>query len=311
MGLLGNIVKKVLGKNFILPFTKGTRFVFVYHDISNTNEQHFSEAYSTTISQFEAQIELLQSLFKIVPLSLIVDPNELDNTGNYAAITFDDGFQSVYTNARPIMNEKKIPYTVFFNKAALENDQLWVSNLVLADDSYQEKLSELVGVNVGEEDAISSFMTNGQFSKDFVNSYQIENPNFSKVYMGLEEMEQLSKEDVIIGNHSSDHLALASIADSALMKDQIEGNKSFLEKESGKTVQHFALPFGKKNHYSSKVVELITHSGHTHIYTTNPNRFNSSYLNSSNLIPRIGVTTQSKSDLMFLINRTFLTTYDL
>ncbi|MBK7270018.1 MAG: polysaccharide deacetylase family protein, partial [Flavobacteriales bacterium] len=49
--------------------------------------------------------------------------------GNFATITFDAGFKSVYTDARPLLRAARMPYAVFINGAAVTQGQNWITNM--------------------------------------------------------------------------------------------------------------------------------------------------------------------------------------
>lgn len=93
--------------------------VLQYHHVSNDTPA------STSIapSQFEAHLQYLQDNgFKVVPLSSIVDGVKgvqplKDKT---VAITFDDAYIDVLTQAKPILDKFNFPYTIFVNPGIIE-----------------------------------------------------------------------------------------------------------------------------------------------------------------------------------------------
>jgi len=65
---------------------------------------------STQLSRFARQMELLLRLTRPVPASF---SGPFETGCRYAAVTFDDGFLSVITNAIPELEKRGIPCTVF------------------------------------------------------------------------------------------------------------------------------------------------------------------------------------------------------
>jgi peptidoglycan/xylan/chitin deacetylase (PgdA/CDA1 family) len=118
--LLKRFASEILSRKFLVPGNK--RFVFVYHDISNPGDPQYSELYSTTVSQFRTQIELLASLFDLVPLETIVSRES--NEKHMASITFDDGFLSVKENAMDYLLQRGIPFAVFLSYRAIKENYL-------------------------------------------------------------------------------------------------------------------------------------------------------------------------------------------
>jgi len=73
--------------------------VLVYHAVS-----------SGDIPRFARQMDLLKKLVRPVSADQL---ESLSEGIHHAAVTFDDGFQSLYENALPVLLERQIPSTVF------------------------------------------------------------------------------------------------------------------------------------------------------------------------------------------------------
>ncbi|MEQ8478573.1 MAG: polysaccharide deacetylase family protein [Fulvivirga sp.] len=306
-------LKRLVSAKAMSGLFKNRRFIFVYHDISNENSIHHANQYSTTPERFFEQIEFLKSQFEIIPLQQLVNDNDLSSNKSYASLTFDDGFESVFSIARPILNERKIPYSVFVNLSALVNNQVWVSNIIMNDKSYENKLRKLAGVSTPKNSTISDIMSGGNFTNEFLTNYKIDNSDTQqRVYMGLDQLKRLKEEGVLIGNHSSDHFVLSQCDDETL-KNQIKAIDSLLVNELGlNKVEYFAIPFGKKGHYNSKVLEEISTFGYKYIFSTNPDHFKIKKTNHSYMLyPRIGIGEDTTDQIQFYINRSYFRNYDL
>lgn len=304
-------IKNLLAIRMFMKMFRGNRFIFVFHDISDSNELHFSKEYSTPVSRFREQLALFQEIFKIIPLEQIVTDKNLDKSKNYAAITFDDGFYSVFKNARPILKEKNIPYAVFLNGAAIKDNQLWFSNIEIAGKNYEEKILKISQTVLTDgEDPISAIYSRGKFNQYFRDNYKLKETS-KKIYIDSDDVMVLQQEDVLIGSHSYDHFALG-FCDDETARIQIEENHLLLKQLTHETIRHFAIPFGKKKHYNKNTISALKESGHTYIYSANPNKFNSNDLNKNDFFfPRIGITDQTPREILFMINRTLFKKYDL
>lgn len=296
------ILKKIVSSKFFLNYPKGRRYIFLFHDVSDENEKHHSDIYSTSIKQFKKNISLINNFFHIIPLDELVSNNHLDNK-NYASITFDDGFFSVLKNAYPVLSKLNIPFTIFVNGEAIKNNQLWVSNLILnKDQNYHKKLSNLTQVKYLHNKSVQSIYSNGFFDKKFCKVYKFANRD-KKIYLNFEDIVFLVSKSVNIESHSFHHLVLSK-CEKNLLDSEILDNKTFLANINKKDSLHFAIPFGKQNHYNESVIKKIRSFGYKYIYTTEANYFNKSNLNDENyLFPRITITNQSTSELMYSINR--------
>jgi len=92
----------------------GTLVILTYHSVKL--EQ---------VLKFERQMDMI--LKKSYPVFADIE-GPLDKGQNYAAVTFDDGFQSVLKNAIPKMRERKIPATIFIPSGYFGKRPGWINN---------------------------------------------------------------------------------------------------------------------------------------------------------------------------------------
>ena len=302
MKTIKKLIKFLISNKFFLNFYKGKRYIFLFHDVSNENDLQHSEIYSTNIKYFEKNIKLINDLFKIIPLNSLVKDRLSDNK-NYASITFDDGFLSVLENAYPILKKLNIPFTIFVNGEAISNNQLWVSNIIINKDSnYKERLINLARLNKNNINPIEEIYTNGIFNEEFCAQYKIKSKS-KKIYLDYNDLIFLTNNSVSIASHSFHHLVL-SRCDKELLVNEIIKNKNIVDSINDNNIDHFAIPFGKENHYNENVLNVLNNYGYKYIYTTKPSYFNKSCLNNkSYLFPRITVTNQKPKELMYNIIR--------
>ena len=314
-----NTAKKILSRDFFLPVLRSKRFIFLYHDIAAEKEKHYSDYYySTTPENFKRQIAFLARKFELIPLDALVTDDGLSRKKHYASIVFDDGFLSVAEIARKILDAEQIPFALFVNKSAMLFDQLWLSNLIIHkdDQNYLQKIfNSLTNKSVSYEE----FMTNPIKA---VNEHIIYDKNFretylhdaagkeKRVYLNTEEVRQLCNDGILIGSHSTDHYRMGNCTETEL-STQIVENVDFLKDLLDTEIEHFSIPFGKKEHYDKNVIEKIFASGHKFIYSTNIVSFEADKIAKPNfLFPRLGILNQTPEELMFNINRTFIKKYD-
>ncbi|NUM89551.1 MAG: polysaccharide deacetylase family protein [Bdellovibrionales bacterium] len=161
--------KKVLSSRLLI--SKKARVVFLFHDVSDPGAEGHSAHYSTPPAAFREQIEFLHHAFDLVPLP---DLHKARGNGKpLAGISFDDGFLSVLERAHPLLRSLRIPYTVFLNRAAAQDNRLHYS------DRYP-------GLNRAWR---------------------------GKVYLDEEDVRQMSREGVAFGSHTLSHPTLSEIGD--------------------------------------------------------------------------------------------------
>lgn len=92
--------------------------VLQYHHVSDATPA----STSTSTSLFAAQLDLISEMdLSVVPLESATREalaGEAENK-QLVAITFDDAYESVYRNARPLLESRGVPYTVFVNTDAV------------------------------------------------------------------------------------------------------------------------------------------------------------------------------------------------
>jgi len=92
--------------------------ILQYHHVSDTTPK------STTITpaQFEVHLKYLEEhSFNVVPLSQIMEKiqNQQPLKDNTVAITFDDAYIDILTQAKPLLDQFNYPYTIFVNPAII------------------------------------------------------------------------------------------------------------------------------------------------------------------------------------------------
>lgn len=132
-----------------------------------------------------------------------------------------------------------------------------------------------------------------------------------KVFLDEDDIKDMATQGVAIGSHSSTHKVLAD-CDEATLREEIMENKLYIERLTNRAVKHFALPFGKREHYDERVLEECRRAGHDFVYSTNPTFFeSSSAYYQRRLIPRIGLTNQTPAEVTFMINRPLVKNIDI
>lgn len=291
------IRNSLLSGDFILSVKKGYRFIFIYHDISDTDSPHHSPLYSTTRSNFQKQITFLSNYFHFIDLDSIT--REEPYKENVASIVFDDGFKSVETTALEILEKRSIPFAVFLNRFAVEHNRLWVSDLVLDPKLIENYKLE----NRSIDDLNYRNLVRDAGFNNSIPGLDIAPDNREQIYLNAVDILRLKEKGITIGNHGACHLNLA-LCNTANLEREIAGNKIYLESLIGAPVKHYAYAFGKKEYYTKQVIAIIKESGHELAYTSNPAGFKSNF--NKYLIPRIGLTNESPQRIMFYINRQFI-----
>lgn len=100
--------------------------ILAYHHVSSETPR----STSLSISEFEQHLALIEELkLEVVGIDTIVETIRAGKSvpDNWTALTFDDGYASVYHNAWPILKAKKLPFSVFINPDMVKPSKLYMS----------------------------------------------------------------------------------------------------------------------------------------------------------------------------------------
>ena len=194
-------------------------------------------------------------------------------------VTLDDGYRDNLTNALPIAEAKGVPITVFVTSGILGNHNgLWWDRLgallrarpahvreidlpiggrnvrlplgssgIRADlDSVRRHLLPLRVTEI--ERALDALSEQWQVGSASPPDAQTLNP---------EDLLRLAASDTVtIGAHTVDHVRLRD-RPAREQQDTISGSKRELEQSIGRTVSHFAYPFGRRDDFDDRSVDAV------------------------------------------------------
>ncbi|QIR13239.1 polysaccharide deacetylase family protein [Shewanella aestuarii] len=120
----------------ILPNTATAVVILQYHHVSDTTPKRTS----VTPAQFAEQMQYLaDNDYQVISLTDAVTDikNQQEEESKQVVITFDDGYDSIFTQAAPILAKHQFPYTVFLSvdpiDAGYEGMMTWEQVKQLSD----------------------------------------------------------------------------------------------------------------------------------------------------------------------------------
>ena len=243
------------------------KIVLTYHRIGKINDDFNNTC--VTEKNFEQQIKYLKNNF------LIYETEELLNyKGNEVAIaiSFDDGFESFYNKALPILEKYNVPATVFITYSGNTENEFWMTDIIRMifngnfDKGYYEFNFNGYSFNL-DMHTINDRLLAYQFIRKIFIKSNVEQCNQILESMHLqskigwkarrnfrklskEQIKKLSKHRLItIGSHTSNHLSLGS-QNKKGQYDEIINSKKKLEKIINKEIKLFSYPFGQTKNYN-------------------------------------------------------------
>ena len=288
--------------NKFLQFLKINTVILNYHRVLNDNE--FNEEVRpdndlvVSKSIFEKQIKFIKENFYPISINKISD--EIDYKKKRIIITFDDGYLDNLINALPILKKYECPAIIYITTSFLDNnDHAWwlkIWELILNNEEITYKKSKFDTSNLEKKRKSYSFfckkiiLMKKKDQKIFFDNLIFANKikAFEKkiLFLSSDNLEYLSKEDLIeIGCHTHYHQNL-NILNEEETTNEIKTSKDILEKILKKKIYHFSIPFGTKETYSNKTINIIASQGFKTNVTTNYDLFKK---NNILKIPRIGI----------------------
>lgn len=168
-----SVIQKVLVAIFIAScfFIKtNAATILIYHHVSDQTPK------STSVSteQFKQHLDLIKELkLTVVPLTTITNAikKNLPVDNNWVAITFDDGYHSVYDNALPLLKQYNFPFTVFINPKMVGPSKLYLDWDLLAELTKYQGL--IANHTMAHENLVQDSLTDEQMIENIQQAEQL------------------------------------------------------------------------------------------------------------------------------------------
>lgn len=220
--------------------------VFVYHDVTD-DPAPFSRECGLAVSPaaFERQIRFIAGNFQVISMDRLLEGPVPQRA---ALLTFDDGLESVFTGALPILRALGLPSTVFLNMGPLFGEPFWAARVVYLCrhvPGFREFALRRQG-NLPLE------LLYGGCSPELVREWEERNgtgylnrlPEYLGRFVGPEELRRADSDSLVsFGNHLYNHYGLPPLSESR-MGEEFQANAKALSQLRGSRPV-FAFPFGR------------------------------------------------------------------
>ena len=209
--------------------------VFCYHNVVADDARGGDPAIHLGISAFTRQTEWIRMHYDVLPLSEIAARlSERRILRRTAAITFDDAYAGVFTNALPVLARHALPATIFVPTTCIDRAQpfWWDHPAVVARLTGARRvhwLHELRG------DAAAILANEGASIPAALPTSHLPAPWWVIV--------KAQREGWTLGAHSATHRSLPRLDDGDLTME-IEGSRDALEAKAAVRPELFAYPYG-------------------------------------------------------------------
>jgi len=276
MRLIKSIIKnliKIDNNNLFNYIIKNKTLILLYHDVSK-NPSDFSINHNLNVQPevFEEQLLIISKYFNFISPKDYLNKNYKEPS---CLITFDDGLESYFYTALPIMEKFKAPSLFFLNlEPIVEKKLLWIALICYLyenDVNFKNEVSQIFSSN--SEDYFLYLKTefvNNFISRNYLDlSIEEEVKKYCGKFSTLELLEKYQNHDLVYyGNHLYNHHNSANITINELEKS-FSKNQEILNKfKNGLNL--FAYPFGQPNTCYNKSTNAFLSEKTDHIFTSYP-----------------------------------------
>lgn len=273
-------------------------FILLYHKVDYNAAPFFGAAVRPDV--FERQIRFLKRHYKIVDLSALNQPEQIDRTysTDVIVITFDDGYRNNYRYAAPILKKYDVPATIFLATDYIgSNRLLWYDELswilykaVNLPDSRRLMRFELSPEIIREVERFLAAVSCGRvsilrFLVTLLKAYSAQEReevikrlaeacrvniwpgDEDRPMLSWEEVREMSKHGISFGSHTMSHPVLSDISVEEARRE-IGESKRTIEEQIQKPVTTFAYPYGKYRDYTDEVTKVLFDEGFEYACTT-------------------------------------------
>lgn len=264
--------------SYMRSITNHQIFIITHHKVSSMCDWHLQ---SLTVSELESQIKYILKTFKIISLEeltmSILDKKPIPRRA--VAITFDDGYRDVYTNAFPIFKKYDIPMTIFLTVDPIEKRELfwfdkvsyviWNTELknIELDDFCHMKLENRKDRSVAVTKILYLLKKIPEEQKLFMIEKLIKNSDvYIPQYLGddtvlsWEEIKEMSDFGINFGAHSMTHPILTKITTQHARYEVVQSKKKIEEKLKYQ-VTSFSYPNGLYKDINQEIIDIVRDAG--------------------------------------------------
>jgi len=238
-------------------------------------------------SVFEAQMRYLRKHYRILSLGdVLQEMAEPRSTEPAVAITFDDGYADLYTQAFPILQRYSVPSTIYLTVGAIDSGEVaWYDRVFVAFQVAPAKDFVLplnpprriyLETPEGRLRAAVEFITlmrklpaaeQRAHCARLESAVPLPSESLSNRMLTWDQVRQMQAAGVSLGTHTITHPVVSNL-DDADLEWELGESKRILENRIQHHVEDFAFPFGKSEECGQKAISALSRLGYRSAVTT-------------------------------------------
>ena len=278
----------------------------VLPDKSVENEYLPNSNMSMKQSSFIDFTKYLSNNYNVVSIDELIRHLESNSNEFKLCLTFDDGYKDNINYALPVLEKFNLPAVIYICTNFIEGEavmwwfELW--ECIIEKNSIQYGKKYLKCRTKSEKIKAFTILKNEIMLMSKLNQNNLlteisdtkKRKNYSHLCMNWKDIKFLDKHELItIGSHSHSHSFLSN-ENMDNIKNDISKSKDILEKKLGHTIIHFAYPYGTKNSYGIREMNLIKNSKFKSAVSTECKKIN---INNLYNLPRLGFNQNFNEDI--------------
>ncbi|MGB9334356.1 MAG: polysaccharide deacetylase family protein [Candidatus Acidiferrales bacterium] len=262
----------------------GKYVILCYHRVGTGGIPYYSEL---DAKEFEKQMRFLRIRYRILPLEQLVrEIADSQSIGQGVAVTFDDGYRGLYTEALPILSKYQIPATVYLIGNAVETGEpAWYDKIFLALQVFPKNAFEIQldtprrfvfptpESRIAAAVEIVAHLRRVPDAERRACCFALENQvalpadALANRMLNWSQVKEMQKAGISFGAHTMTHPVLSRLALPEAERELRE-SKHLLEDRLQTPVLDFAYPFGHEHDCSADVERLAARCGFRSAVTT-------------------------------------------
>ncbi len=187
----------------------------------------------------------------------------------YAAVTFDDGYRSVFDEALPVFEALDVPITVYLNGAVFEGRVFWRDKVRLvqnrgwvdAFERFADNVPRIPGrrfYRYTKDPGTNSARVDAELDRFLASRAAAPPPRYC-----VDDVDDLPRHDLVAyGNHGHHHYVMSSL-DAAQQAAEVDRTARLLERlRGGRLSRWFSVPFGDARDFDAATTAVIEAAGY-------------------------------------------------
>jgi len=240
--------------------SRGT-LVLLYHRVADLPSDPWSLA--VTPRHFAEHLEVLCAMARPVPLRVAAEGRAPRRA---VAVTFDDGYADNLHAAKPLLERRGVPATVFVTTGGLDDGrELWwdeLERVAPEERAYRDLWQRLRALAPAERrQTLDALLERAGLDAA---------PRLTHRTLTADELVALTAGGLVeAGAHSVSHSRLADL-DADGQRAEVAGSRARLAEILGRPPAAFSYPFGGPADYSEETVRLVREAGFSHACANAP-----------------------------------------